>query len=204
MIAPRSQGAQALLDTAERLFSQDGIARVSDRRIAEEAGNANNSAVRYHFGGREGLLRALLQRQLVDVDEMRSERHERSESLLDDVRSLVVPVTDLLARQPVPSWRARFMDLAVHDPATARLLLEMADAAPAATRIVYSVRDRLTDLPVWVVRARAGLMVKIITSTCAEVEGRMELGTTDATWPRVADFLCDAITGMLLAPVSTR
>lgn len=40
---------QALLDSAEELFAAHGIDAVSNRRIAEHAGNSNHSAVNYHF-----------------------------------------------------------------------------------------------------------------------------------------------------------
>ena len=57
----RSEAARnALLDAAERLFAESGVAQVSDRRVAEAAGNTNHSAVRYYFGGREGLLKAMV------------------------------------------------------------------------------------------------------------------------------------------------
>lgn len=49
---------QALLDSAEELFAAHGIDAVSNRRIAEHAGNSNHSAVNYHFGSRDELIRA--------------------------------------------------------------------------------------------------------------------------------------------------
>ncbi|MCO8277551.1 hypothetical protein M1L60_43930 [Actinoplanes sp. TRM 88003] len=41
------------------------------RQVGEAAGNANHSAVRYHFGGRDGLLRAMISRHLDAVLEQR-------------------------------------------------------------------------------------------------------------------------------------
>lgn len=90
----------ALLDAAERLFAEAGIAQVSDRRVAEAAGNTNHSAVRYYFGGREGLLRALIARHAAAVEEPRRAMSESSGSVLDDIRSLVVPTTTVLAALP--------------------------------------------------------------------------------------------------------
>ncbi|WP_280505436.1 TetR/AcrR family transcriptional regulator, partial [Nocardia farcinica] len=56
------QSRQALLDAAEELFATQGIDSVSNRRIAEFAGQANHSAVAYHFGGRDDLIRAIFDR----------------------------------------------------------------------------------------------------------------------------------------------
>jgi AcrR family transcriptional regulator len=53
---------QALLDAAERAILQDGFARASTRRIAGEAG-VPLSLLHYHFGGKESLLVALVERR---------------------------------------------------------------------------------------------------------------------------------------------
>ena len=45
---------ELLLNTAERLFAEHGVAAVSNRQICEAAGQGNNYAIGYHFGSREG------------------------------------------------------------------------------------------------------------------------------------------------------
>lgn len=52
---------EALLDAAERAILSEGFAGASTRRIAQEAG-VPLSLVHYHFGGKEGLLVALVER----------------------------------------------------------------------------------------------------------------------------------------------
>ncbi|MFD0209626.1 TetR/AcrR family transcriptional regulator [Streptomyces hirsutus] len=201
----RSEAARtALLDAAERLFVQSGISHVSDRKVAEAAGNTNHSAVGYYFGGREGLLRALLARHLRTLEEPRRAMFERSESLLDDVRALVVPVTDTLAELPQPTWRARFVSQAMHDPVATELLYGMAADAPTATLIVRSVVSRLEHLPREIVRGRAMLMSHLVMSACADMEERAERDGEPPRWQAAGDFLCDSIAGMLTAPVSRR
>ncbi len=53
----------ALLDAAEGLFSDRGFGGVSTREIVERAG-ANIAAIKYHFGSKEGLYRAVLKRAM--------------------------------------------------------------------------------------------------------------------------------------------
>lgn len=48
-----------LLRAAERLFAQKGVAQTSAREILREAGQRNESALQYHFGGLPGLVDAL-------------------------------------------------------------------------------------------------------------------------------------------------
>ena len=53
-VLPPSTKQQIVL-TAERLFAEQGLDGVSLRQLAAAAGNANKSAVRYHFGSKEAI-----------------------------------------------------------------------------------------------------------------------------------------------------
>jgi AcrR family transcriptional regulator len=53
-----------IIETGERLFAEHGLEGVSLRQIAAAAGNANNSAVRYHFGSKDALLQAIFEHRL--------------------------------------------------------------------------------------------------------------------------------------------
>ncbi len=61
-----------LLDAAETLFADHGIAETSLRDITTEA-KANLAAVNYHFGGKDGLLAAVFDRRLRPVNQDRLE-----------------------------------------------------------------------------------------------------------------------------------
>jgi len=65
----------ALLDAAEQLFARDGIAESSLRAITTEAG-ANLASVNYHFGSKEGLVRAVFARRLGPLNGRRLESLE--------------------------------------------------------------------------------------------------------------------------------
>jgi AcrR family transcriptional regulator len=66
-----------ILRSAERLFAEHGIDGASLREINRAAGQSNTGAVQYYFGGREGLVLAVIARHRHD-DEIR--RH----TLLDE------------------------------------------------------------------------------------------------------------------------
>lgn len=59
-----------LLEAAERLFAEHGIARSSLRAITREA-DANLASVNYHFGSKEGLVRAVFARRLEPLNRER-------------------------------------------------------------------------------------------------------------------------------------
>jgi AcrR family transcriptional regulator len=75
--------ASHLLDVAERLFAERGIASVSIRQIVLTGGQGNLSAAHYHFGSRDALIRALVERRLRTLDAL---RHARLDRLVEDGR----------------------------------------------------------------------------------------------------------------------
>lgn len=84
-----SDTRERLLDAAERLFAEKGLHATSTREIIASAGQRNESAIQYHFGGRSGLLEAIHARRLTEVEQARAERLDA-----------------LLAAEPDPSARA--------------------------------------------------------------------------------------------------
>jgi len=62
-----------LLDAAESLFSRQGFTNTSLRAITTEA-NANLAAANYHFGSKEALLSAVLERRLLPLNQQRNDR----------------------------------------------------------------------------------------------------------------------------------
>ncbi|MEV5824723.1 TetR/AcrR family transcriptional regulator [Spirillospora sp. NPDC052242] len=94
-----------LLDAAERLFLAKDADQVSVRAINAEAG-LNPGAVHYHFGSREGLVTALLERELLPLWAERlegiAERSAASEdggapfAVADLVTAIVEPFEELV------------------------------------------------------------------------------------------------------------
>ena len=55
-----------LIEAGEKLFSQSGLAGVSIRELSQEAGT-NSALISYHFGGKEGLYSAILEKQFSSI-----------------------------------------------------------------------------------------------------------------------------------------
>ena len=53
---------QKIIATAERLFAERGVDAVSLNEITREAGQKNKSALSYHFGSKESLLLAIIEK----------------------------------------------------------------------------------------------------------------------------------------------
>src|SRR3954447_1557764 len=62
-----------LITIGQHLFAEQGVFRVPLRTVIERAGQKNTSALHYHFGGREGLLNAIIERHNDGIEDERAE-----------------------------------------------------------------------------------------------------------------------------------
>jgi AcrR family transcriptional regulator len=62
-----------LLDTAERLFAEKGIDAVSLNSIARQARQLNASVMQYYFGSKTGLIEAILERRMAELNRRRAD-----------------------------------------------------------------------------------------------------------------------------------
>src|ERR1700679_3759938 len=70
---------QKLLDTAERMFAEQGYGAVSLRQIIADA-EVNLAAIHYHFGSKQELLDEVIMRRAGPVNRERLARLERLEA----------------------------------------------------------------------------------------------------------------------------
>lgn len=107
-MASETSTRDKLLDAAARLFAERGIDNVSIAEIVRAAGQRNASAVHYHFGNRDEVLKALLAQYVPDVHDRRVELLAVARSLPDtDVRSAVEAVVRPLTELAQRGWRER-------------------------------------------------------------------------------------------------
>jgi AcrR family transcriptional regulator len=90
-----------LIDTAETLFAERGIASTSLLDIAKTAGQKNRSALQYHFTNKEGLLDAVLDKHAEGIANRRIAMLDELESgadyhLYQVIEALVLPMATLL------------------------------------------------------------------------------------------------------------
>jgi AcrR family transcriptional regulator len=107
-----------LLDAAESLFGEHGWAGASIREITAKAG-VNLAAANYHFGGKEDLLMAVLERRTSELNRLRIQSLDAVEAGAFDLRSVIeafaAPVFDM-ARSERGHAFLRLMGRALADP----------------------------------------------------------------------------------------
>jgi AcrR family transcriptional regulator len=210
--AERAQATRdAIMTAAERMFAEDGVGAVSSRQISEAAGQGNNTAVGYHFGTRNDLVRAIVRRRVEPInairDRMLAEIIERGDET--DVRAwlacLVHPFTEHLDTLGSPTWFARFGAQVMTDPALRKLMIEEASSSPSLDRIRDGLNRCLPALPDAVHAERSDMTRQLLQLAVAERERALAEGTPTprASWHDAATGMTDALVGLWLAPVTT-
>jgi AcrR family transcriptional regulator len=193
-----SDAKDALIRAGEHLFARNGVHQTRVRELNELAGQRNASALHYHFGSRDGLLRAIYERHSRVVDADRAERLGRlngtgSPSLHDLIEIIVGPLADHLER---PSGRD-YLRIVPQ-------LFTSEVSPPAITRAFELAREALATMPPAIRDERLMSMLRAATALLAERASALENGGPLAL--DAAGFtanLIDMATGMLTAPVST-
>lgn len=115
-----SSGRDTILDTAAKLFSQQGYTGVSIRNIAQACG-VTNAALYYHFKSKEDLFLAMLQRDHEKVMRSLQEAADGPGDLRADLTQLVAAYAKITCEQRY-TFQTLWRDLKQMEDARARRL----------------------------------------------------------------------------------
>ena len=191
---------ERLLAEARRLFATQGVFQTTSREIVEAAGQRNVSALTYHFGSREGVLRAILLGFDEVLDAERGQllaRIGEDASTRDLVAALLVPYARPLATVEGREYLRIVAQLAERFP-------EWRDATltgPYLRRILGILERRPKELRPAIRRERVVSAITLMTAAMAErarlLAERRRGRLDDATF--LAN-LADMLVGVLEAP----
>ncbi|MDI1429089.1 TetR/AcrR family transcriptional regulator [Polyangium sorediatum] len=198
---------EVILDAAEKLFAEHGVAAVSNRQVSEAAGQANNFAVGYHFGTKSDLVLAIVRRHVPFIELRREEmlaEIKGSSDLRDWLACLVRPTVDHIASLGTPSWFARFYAQVMTDPVLRKLVTDEMMATPAMQKSIAGLGRFMPIWPKGVLEERGDMCRHLVVHMCAERERALQAGsaTPRATWDAAAVGLVDALVGLWTAPVT--
>lgn len=180
---------EKLIAAGERLFARNGIHRVKVKDLNVLAGQRNASALHYHFGSRDGLLRAIIDKHQGVVD---ADRGERLAALGPDpdLRQLVeVVLAPLAERLRSPSGRD-YLRIVPQ-------LLDLDGISPTALgQAMKLLADRLPDLPDELRSERQRAMLLAAFTLLADRAGRKKPALAHDVF---VGNLVDMATGMLRA-----
>lgn len=186
MQQPKRQNTKnALLRSAERLIAEKGLGSVSVKMITADAGARNPSAVHYHFGSIESLIKEVFASRFREIEKERAARMAKvSES--DPARRLVA----LLAAAIGPLMEAcleengrlyvRFCLQFVADPRFDFAMLMAESGSESIVRLRDELADCLTHIPAERLTPRMRQTVMISIAQTVEFARAIEDGTAPA------------------------
>jgi len=198
--ATSSTGLQLLL-TAERLFAQRGIDGASLRQIAAEAGSANNSAVRYHFGTKPELLQAIFAHRLGDLQRHRALLGARADP--DDLRARVeAHLLPLLELAEAPDNHYVSFVEQLQRAGAEGVLVDQPEVRRSRTEFVAGMRCLLPHLPEPARTLRIEHAQDLGLHLAAERERAVDRAEPRVPFALYVSAVVDGITGFLSAPCS--
>lgn len=196
-----------LLEAAERLFAEHGIARSSLRAITQEAG-ANLAAVNYHFGSKEGLVRAVFARRLEPLNRERLAlldrclESARGEPKLECVlHALVGPALQMM-RDGEPGQRcfAELMGRAITAPEVrvrSLLLNEFREVKQRFTEVFATLLPHLSQEElVWRIHFMIGAMAHTVAGSfffTPDADGVVDTSDVEGMTLKLVNFLAAAM-----------
>lgn len=109
----------ALIEAAERLIAQKGLADVSTREILQEAGQRNQSALQYHFGSKDGLISATINERTTQIDRIRQDMLADlgdEPTLRQIIQVLILPLGELMKDKAAGANYLNFLSQAITQP----------------------------------------------------------------------------------------
>ena len=193
--------AERLLEAAERLVADRGLDATSVRAICAEAG-ANVAAVHYHYGSKDALVDAVLERRMAELTERRlamlgpvaAESRPSPRAVVD---ALVRPLADF-ARDPDRPGRAYVRFLAAVHATDQRDRIAVA-FAPQYDELAPVLARSLPDVAPALVAFRLDLMTTPLFDTLADPDRALRHwhGVNPPSYDALVDALVDAVTGAL-------
>jgi AcrR family transcriptional regulator len=165
-----------ILDAAERLFADQGFDATSLRSITAQA-SVNLAAVNYHFGSKEGLIRAVLSRRIEPLnserlrllDALEQGSPSRAEDVEEILRCFFGPALAMWANRR--SGAARFMQMfgrTFTEPGPRLKELIAQQFAEVARRFGDALGRALPDLPreelAWRMHFMVGAMAHTVSN----------------------------------------
>jgi AcrR family transcriptional regulator len=195
-----------MIAAAEQLIAERGMGAVSMRMVGEAAGQRNHSAVQFHFGTWEGLLRAIATERMGPISRHRLamlerlDRVGRGADVRGIVEALVLPIAAATLGEP-RGFYARFLAVSYADPQwSAAVRLTVQGAAFESWRA--RLEAALPQVPVRLRTVRVDHAVSTAITAVARWEGgRGRAGVGDRAL--IADLI-DTTVAFLLAPSSTQ
>ncbi|WP_026197455.1 TetR family transcriptional regulator [Sciscionella marina] len=168
-----------LIRAGERLFARKGIDGALTRDLVAEAEQGNDSAVNYHFGSRDGLLLAVVDKHVRRMEE-RWKPALGGRDRAADIPAIVAEIVDPIAGQLCVDDGRDFVRITAQLAGRAGIrtgYLSKAIAGTALSQWLGALERACAEfLPRAIARERVAMMVTMLTATLADRARRVDEG----------------------------
>jgi AcrR family transcriptional regulator len=204
--------AEQLVLVAERLFSERGVEAVSLREVGKAASSRNTAATQYHFGGKEGLVRAIVDRRAPVLNARRLQLlQELTEAA--ELRGVPPTVTELVRVLALPlieestrgSHYVGFLSRLAMERHRAPWVAELDEQSMGSfARVASLLRASLPELDRQRFIHRRDMLVQLVVTSLAawQQQDNAALSGLGRREDFVRDLL-EAAVGILVAPVGS-
>jgi len=194
---------------AERLFGLHSVEGVTVKELLNAAGQGNKSAVQHYFGSKEGLLEAVRDMRLPELELARAGWADRLPSpatsvVTEYLAALFLPVLQVMSDDELASYsqfNLRLLYTGIPDQSFKR----MAARSPVTRRLVAGLNECVPDLPGPVFSERLRLATAVLLGAVSEWQ-RLKGASSPNPYPSEAVFWTDmlaAASSILLTPLAT-
>lgn len=198
-----------ILDCAEQMFAHKGYGNTSMRALATEAG-VNLASANYHFGSKDKLLQAVIERRIGPLNQI---RQQRLAAVMDRARQQQMPptATDLVNaffkptfefRNSCPGARA-FISLvsrSLSEPDTSVRICFLAAVRPNINQLFEALQVALPHIPTDILKARmqlsVGTMSYALSMNVSEELTAREMSVVDVNQPLINEVLKYILAGL--------
>lgn len=177
-----------LIRAAERLFAENGLGAVSVRDITRAAGARNESALHYHFGSKEALIRAVFADRISDIDSKRLaliaelDRSQAGQNVQLLMEATIAPMLEACLDEGGRLYATFLMQIAADPRFDVDRLMD--DLAPDGVQeVTQRLQGMLQDLPLETRATRLRRLATMSISIMADHAREVANGTApDLDW----------------------
>lgn len=194
---PRPSTREKLLDCAENLFANQGLAGVSLRSINASAG-LSPAALHYHFGSKDALVAAVLERRMPSLMNRRRklfdalERSPESISVRAVLEALVRPMIELLEQDQNDGHRYLRFIYRLQVDGDLFPLFPTEKLGGGVDRLVPMLCRAMPDIPIEVIEVRLALAIDVMLRSLALTPPTVA-ADLDPQMRALVDFLTGAL-----------
>jgi AcrR family transcriptional regulator len=202
MARDATETRERLVRAGEEIFAREGVDRALSRDIVRSAGQANDSAIHYHFGSREGLLQAILDKHIALMESRRRELSAavEGEDLDGWVDALVIPTAERLSTADGRDFLRIISQLSDRAGVRSRHTPAPIQGTEVAAQLA-AIEAALAGVPVPVRRERISAAILLLTASLADRARRVGTGKRQSLGhDRYVKNLASMIAAILRAP----